>query len=325
MGSALLLLAVSIAVPGCSGDGPRPLVLGFLVKLPEELWFQNEWKFAQRCADRYGFELLKIGTPDGERVLSAIDTLAARGAKGFVVCAPDVRLGPAIVAKAESHGLKVYSVDDQLVGFDGAPLDVPYMGISARAIGETVGKALWGEMARRGWPIEGTAACAITYDELATSKERTDGSTAALVAAGFPADRIHRGALRTTDVPGAIDAANAVLTRNPDVERWLVFSVNDEGVLGAVRAFEGRGFGADAVIGIGIGAGSGTVEFEKEAPTGFFATCLLNPYRHGYETTERLYRWVTEGTPPPRDIRTEGTIITRENYAQALKDAGLQE
>ena len=28
--------------------------------------------------------------------------------------------------------------------------------------------------------------CAVTFDELATAKERTDGATAALLAAGFP-------------------------------------------------------------------------------------------------------------------------------------------
>ena len=52
-----------------------------LVKMPEELWFQNEWKYAQRCADKYGFELIKIGTPDGEKVLSAIDNLT-KGSSG---------------------------------------------------------------------------------------------------------------------------------------------------------------------------------------------------------------------------------------------------
>ena len=58
---------------GAAGD--EKIILGFLVKQPEELWFQNEWKFAQQCADKYGFELSKIGvrTPpsNGDRLLRA--------------------------------------------------------------------------------------------------------------------------------------------------------------------------------------------------------------------------------------------------------------
>ncbi|OIO94060.1 MAG: sugar ABC transporter substrate-binding protein [Armatimonadetes bacterium CG2_30_66_41] len=302
---------------------PGKLKLGFLVKQPEELWFQNEWKFAQKCADHYGFELLKIGTPDGEKVLSALDVLAAKGAQGFVICTPDVRLGPAIVAKAKANDLKVYSVDDQFVGSDGKFMDVPYMGLSAKAIGRSVGKALYAEFQRRKWSLADTAACAITFDELNTVKERTDGTTEALIEAGFPKERIYRAAEKTTDVPSALDAANVALTQHSDVKRWLVFSVNDEGVLGAIRAMEGRGFGADTVVGIGIGAGTGFTEFEKEKPTGYFATCIISPKRHGYETTEYLYKWIKDGVAPPKDTRTSGILATRANYKQVAKELGL--
>jgi L-arabinose transport system substrate-binding protein len=41
--------------------------IGFLVKLPEEQWFRDEWRYAQQCADTYGFELIKIGTPDADK------------------------------------------------------------------------------------------------------------------------------------------------------------------------------------------------------------------------------------------------------------------
>lgn len=324
---ALLLLVAMLGVTASAfaAANTGKIKIGFLVKMPEEKWFQEEWHFAQKAADKYGFELIKIGTPDGEKTLAAIDNLAAQGAQGFVICTPDVRLGPAIMAKAKSYGMKVFTVDDQFVGADGKFMDVPYMGISARKIGEDVGKALYAEMKKRGWKIEETAAMAITFDELNTVKERTDGATAALVAAGFPAKKIYRAAEKTTDVPGAFDAANSLLTQHPEVKKWLVFSVNDEGVLGAVRALENRGFNATNVIGIGIGAGSGVIEFKKKNVTGFFATALISPYRHGYETAEYLYKWIKDGIEPPKDIRTAGTIVTRENYVEEMKKLGLED
>ncbi|MEW6745494.1 MAG: arabinose ABC transporter substrate-binding protein [Planctomycetota bacterium] len=329
--AGLLSLCSMVCLGACTQDtgrggaAPGRVVLGFLVKQPVELWFQNEWKFAQACADQLGFELLKIGATDGEKVLAAIDNLAARGAQGFVICTPDVHLGPAIMTKARSYGMKVFTVDDQFLGPDGAPMDVPYMGISSRAIGETVGAALFTELGRRGWHVEETAACAITFDELQTARERTDGTRDALVAAGFPADRIYTSATKTPDVPGGLDAAAIVLAKHPEVKNWLVYSVNDEGVLGAVRAMENRGFSAEQIAGIGIGAGAGCVEFEKERPTGFVATCLISPYRHGFEAAELLYRWVKDGEAPPRDTRTEGIIVDRTNYKQVMKEQELVE
>ena len=43
--------------------------IGFLVKQPEEPWFQDEWKFAEMAAKEKGFTLVKIGAPSGEKAL----------------------------------------------------------------------------------------------------------------------------------------------------------------------------------------------------------------------------------------------------------------
>ena len=320
----VLFLMFVLAIPTFSAfAAPAQIKIGFLVKMPEELWFQQEWFFAQKCAKDFGFEVLTIGTTNAEQVFAAIDTLAAKRAQGFVICTPDVRLGPAIMARANAKKLKVFTVDDQFVGADSKFMKVPYMGLSARNIGMDVGKALYAEFKKRGWKVEETAAAAITFDELNTVKERTYGSTAALVAAGFPADKIYSAAEKTTDVPGSMEAGSALLSQHPEVKKWLVFSVNEEGVIGTIRAMEGRGFNADTIIGIGIGAGIGINEFLKEKPTGFFGTSAISPYRHGYETTQFLYNWIKSGKKPPMDTRTSGFICTREYYKEVMDKIGL--
>jgi L-arabinose transport system substrate-binding protein len=326
--SAILCLAIAVLAAGC-GSGPpggqaggQDVRIGFLVKMPEEPWFQSEWRFAQQAADKYGFQLIKLGTPDAEKVLAAIDNLAAQGAQGFVICTPDVQLGPAIVAKAGQHRMKVFSVDDQFVGSDGKFMDVHHMGISARAIGRMVGQALWDEMQKRGWTIGQTGAIAVTFEELDTARERTDGAIEALTAAGFPKERIFQSPQKTTDVPGAFDAANVCLTQHGDVKHWLAFGLNDEAVLGAVRATEGRGFAADDVIGVGIGGDTGLVDFRKEKPTGFFASVLISPQRHGFETAEYMYKWIKDGVEPPKLTLTSGTLITRQTYEKVMREQG---
>lgn len=300
--------------------------IGFLVKQPEEPWFQLEWKFAESAAKDLGFTLVKIGAGDGEKVLSAIDNLAAGGAQGFVICAPDTRLGQAIVTKAKAAKLKLIAVDDQFIGADGQPMkNVHYLGISARKIGESVGQTLAAEMKRRGWTAADTAVCAMTFDELATAKERTDGAIDALIAAGFPKDRIFKAPQRTSDIPGALDAANTLLTQQPTVKHWLVCGNNDNGVLGAVRALEGRNIAPENAVAIGINGTDCIVELEKPKPTSFFGSMLLSAKAHGYQTSEMMHKWIKDGVEPPLDTRTVGVLITRENFRQVLKEQGVRD
>lgn len=309
--------------PGEAGEKTK---LGFLVKQPEEKWFQDEWKFARKCAEDLHFEVITLGSNDGPKILQMIQTIASQGAKGFVICTPDTKLGPAIVAKAREYDLKVFSVDDQFIGPDGKPMtEVPYMGISASEIGKAVGTALAAEFKQRGWKAEDTAAAGITFTELATSKARTDGAIETLTAAGFPKARIFTKNEKTTDIPGAQDAMNSLLTQNPKVKHWLVFSMNDEGVLGAVRSLEAHDFKADECVGIGIGGSSCFAELERSAPTSFVGTVLISPKRHGYETTEMLYKWVKDGTEPPKETLTKGILINRSNFKEIARQEGLMD
>jgi L-arabinose transport system substrate-binding protein len=303
---------------------PAAIKIGYLVKQPEEPWFQFEWQGAEAAAKKYNFHLVKLGVPDGEKVLAAIESLAAGGAQGFVICTPDVRLGPAIVAQAKLRNLKVIAVDDRFVGPDGKfMMEVPYMGMSASAIGQDQGKALYAEMQRRQWPVEETGVCVVTFEELDTARERTDGAITALKAAGFPANRIFKTAQKTTDVPGSFDAANVLLTQQAGIKRWLLVGMNDTAVLGAVRATEGRGFDADHVIGIGINGTDCIDELRKAKPTGFFGSMLVSAPQEGFRTSEMLYQWIKDGVQPPADTRTEGMLITRENFEEILRREGI--
>jgi L-arabinose transport system substrate-binding protein len=328
--AAILVSGLALFFTGCSrnepatANAPSRLKLGYLVKQPEEPWFQFQWKAADKAAAQYGFDLLKFGTQDGEKVMDAIDNLAVAGAKGFVICTPDVRLGPQIIARANQKGLKVIAVDDQFVRPDGSFMaDVHYIGMSASQIGQSVGHALAAEMKHRNWPVAETGVCAVTFEELDTARERTDGAISALKADGFPADRIFKTAQKTTDIPGSFDAASVLLTREPAIKHWLVCGMNDNGVLGAIRATEARGFTADNVIGIGINGTDCIDELRKPKPTGFFGSMLVSAPGEGFRATEMLYQWVKDGTNPPLDTRTPGIFINRGNFEAVLKTEGI--
>lgn len=330
--AAGFVLAAVLAVGGCgksgsggtaSAGGGDKTKIAFIVKQPDEPWFQLEWKFAQDAADKDGFELIKEGATDGDQVLPKIENVAAQGAQGLIICSPDVRLGPAIVARAQQRGLKLMSVDDQLVDANGKPLDVHHVGISARKIGNTVGASLYDEMTKRGWKPEDTALLLVTRDELDTAHERTEGAVEGLTGKGFPAANVYRAPQKTTDVPGGRDAATVVLTQHPNVKHWLIAGMNDAAVMGAVRATESFNIKPENVIGIGINGDAALEDLKKPQPTGLFGSILLQAKRHGFDTADMMYKWIKNGTEPPKTTYTDGILITRDNYKQVLKDQGL--
>ena len=238
------LAAIGLAAVMSQSAMAENLKLGFLVKQPEEPWFQTEWKFADKAGKDLGFEVIKIAVPDGEKTLNAIDSLAASGAKGFVICTPDPKLGSAIVAKARGYDMKVIAVDDQFVNAKGKPMDtVPLVMMAATKIGERQGQELYKEMQKRGWDVKESAVMAITSNELDTARRRTTGSMDALKAAGFPGKtKFIRYLPNLTTSQGAFDAANSMLVQHPEVKHWLIVGMNDSTVLGGVRATEGQGF-----------------------------------------------------------------------------------
>ena len=320
--AALAAGAVSLSLSAFAAD---PVKIGFLVKQPEEPWFQTEWAFAEKAAKDKGFTLLKIAVPDGEKTLAAIDSLAANGAKGFVICPPDVSLGPAIVAKAKLNDLKVMAVDDRFVDAKGKFMeDVPYLGMAAFEVGQQQGAAMAAEAEKRGWKWDDTYAVINTYNELDTGKKRTDGSVEALKKAGLPTDHIIFAPQKTLDVPGSMDSTTSALVKLPSNAKHLIIGgMNDNTVLGGVRATESAGFKAEQVIGIGIN-GTDAIGELKKANSGFFGSMLPSPHEEGYQTASMMYEWVTTGKEPPKYTAMDKvTLITRANFQQELEKIGL--
>jgi L-arabinose transport system substrate-binding protein len=324
---SLCCVAVATAVLGMSGisSAADKIKIGFLVKQAEEPWFQTEWAFAEKAGKDHGFEVIKIAVPDGEKTLSAIDSLAANGAKGFVICPPDVSLGPAIVAKAKANDMKVMAVDDRFVDAKGNFMeDVPYLGMAAFEVGQQQGAAMAAEAKNRNWDWKETYAIINTYNELDTGKKRTDGSVEALKKAGLPEDHIIYAPQKTLDVPGSMDATNSALPKLPAAAKNLIIGgMNDNTVLGGVRATSTNGFSAKNVIGIGIN-GTDAIDELKKKESGFFGSMLPSPDKEGYNTALQMYEWVKDGKEPPKYTAMEDvTLITRANFKEVLTKIGL--
>ncbi|MCS2608313.1 arabinose ABC transporter substrate-binding protein [Halomonas dongshanensis] len=320
-----LCSAIMMAPFAAQAQSDENVKIGFIVKKPEQAWFINEQQAATAAGEELGFQVVRLGGEDGQEVLSAIDNLYSQGAQGFVICPPDVRLGPAIMNRAEQYGMKVITVDDQFVTSSGEPMEgVPHLGMSGTKIGMQVGEAIAAEMQARGWDMDEVAALRITNNELPTAVERTDGATQALIDAGFPEANIFDAPQQSTDTSGAFSAASPVLSQRGGFEHWVIYALNEESVLGGVRATEQYGLAPENVIGVGInGSGAAFAEFSRNNPTGFHGTVAVSSTMHGRQTAEDLYRWIAEDEQPPANTETTGTLMTRDNWQDVREELGL--
>src|ERR1019366_8494612 len=106
-------------------------------------------------------------------------------------------------------------------------------------------------------------------------------------------------------------------------KKWVVFSSNDDGVLGGIRSLANRGIAPGDIVGVGINGMLAAQEWAKGQPTGMSASVLLQPKIHGAQTVDMMVKWIKEGTMPQMETYTTGTIINKDNYNDAMQKAGV--
>jgi len=326
--AVLALAAVGAILVGCktnSGESSpvanspkKEVKIGFIVKSMSDSWFQNETRFAKEKAEKLGVKIECQEALKGEDVLTAINTFGTNGFDGIIICSPNVQLGSAIQNAAKQNKMKLMSVDDRLVSTDNKPItEIPHLGISAKEIGKQVGQAIVDEMKKRGWKPEEVAGMAIITPSLETATQRIDGAKEVLKANGFIEKNIFNAPWTgSVDVKAASDAASDVLTTHSEFKKWVIFSSNDDGVLGGVRAMD--------IIGVGINGALAAAEWAKGKPSGMVASVLLQPKRHGGDTVQMMYDWITTGKAPAPETYTSGTVINKDNYKEELTKQGIK-
>jgi ABC-type sugar transport system substrate-binding protein len=60
-------LVILLIISSLAFAETNKIKIGFIVKMPEQTWFQLEWRFAEEAGKEYGFDVIKIGAQDGEK------------------------------------------------------------------------------------------------------------------------------------------------------------------------------------------------------------------------------------------------------------------
>jgi len=292
--------------------------IAYINKMGDNPWFVEEVAGAQSRAEELGVEFFNQDVQfDSDMAMTALDTYIGQGISGIIIVVPDTKIGPAVIEKAQNAGIPLIAVDDNILDSDGNA--APFVGFDAASAGTDVGELISQFYEEEGWAENSDMvlkAVSVEDQDLEVCNLRTDNAQVVLLESGIVTEDqiIHLPYDNTA--PGAMDAMAPVITANPDVTHWLLFSCNDDGVLGAWRALENDGVSAENVIGVGINGQLAAEEFKKGVPTGLRASLMAMAATHGATAVQQIYDNLTAGAEIPEINFVPASVMTPENWAE---------
>ena len=307
------------AVPEAKpADAGEKVAIAYLNKMGDNPWFVEEVAGAKAVADKLGVEFFNQDLQfDSNLAMTAMDTYIAKGVSGIIIVVPDTKIGPAVIEKAQKAGIPIVAVDDTILDASGQA--APFFGFDAGAAGLKVGELIAEYYKAEGWDkLSGAVIKAVSVEDqdLEVCNLRTEGATSKLTELGVitDADIIHLPYDNTAN--SGMDAMAPIITANPQVTHWLLYSCNDDGVLGAWRALQNAGVSATNVIGVGINGQLAAEEFKKGEPTGLRASLMAQAKEHGGQAVQAIYDFVTTGKEIPAITFIPAAVMTADNWAE---------
>src|SRR5207253_1596158 len=116
----------------------------------------------------------------------------------------------------------------------------PFVGFDSAKVGEQVANTAGDLYDKAGWStVDTTRIVSIEFQTLTVCMDRTNSSNAVWSKRypNFPQDKIlhlpYDGTLN-----GGLNSMQTFITAHPEITNWILWSCNDDGVLGGVRALE---------------------------------------------------------------------------------------
>ena len=320
--ASIAVAASAIPVAAQDASGEDVVVYG-LYKRMDQGWFQNEAQGAEDKGAELGIKVVTLDNQFDPNVMSAnLDNAITEGASGILMVVPDQQLGAGVIEKARAAGIPLIAIDDSIVDANGDP--APFVGMNTAQIGTDVGTMLAGFANDGGWfdPADPNSlkVAALTFSTLDVCNQRTDASKAAILDGipGLTEDAIVEVDYEGANTDGGLLAMQGLLTANPDVTHWLVYSCNEEGVVGAVRALEAAGKDADS-CGVGLGDGAlAKIEMLEKQSAAYCGSLYVDSRKHGAVGVQAIYDYVVNGTEIPLEQLQDGIKVTADNAAEVF-------
>jgi L-arabinose transport system substrate-binding protein len=255
---------------------------------------------------------------DSAATITELQNAITSGAAGIAITVPDQTLGPRVSAIAEQAGVPLVATNDTIEDQNGEP--VPFIGFDNAKMGKLVGESAAEQLNEEGWVEEGkdVGVLSVEVQTLSVCQDRNIAANKVMleeVPGLEKSDILHVPFDGSTE--SALKAAPGFITSHPEVENWVVYACDDEGVAGSVRALEQAGVKTSNVIGVGLGAATACEEWDAGRTQTFRSALWLDGADVGDAAVKELYAAATEGKPLPKNVIAPVEMVTPETYKQA--------
>jgi L-arabinose transport system substrate-binding protein len=302
----------------------KPILVAIQRGATAQYFIDLQSAFTQEVERLGGTAVTYDAQEDPSLTLSLINDAVSMGAKGIAVSAQNSDLGPVMSGITEAAGVALVATDSTQVDSAGNP--VPFVGFDGTAMGNAVGQEVVRQLEANGW-LEDAAkkvgVLSVEAQTIAVCEQRTDESKRLLIEWGFPPEQIHQVPYGG-DTISAQEAAGPAVTAHPDVTNWVIFSCNDEGVLGALNALATAGADPASLLGVGIGAYEACQYWAADLPSGFTAALFISGLDVGRAAANVLWEHVVNGAELPETTIADTTMVDPTNYASTLDPVSLE-
>ncbi len=294
--------------------------IAYLPSFPDP-YFVQEGKGVSDQAARLGMGVVsKNANGSSTDALNNEQTLIIDGVKGIIMVAPEGNIGPAVAAKAAAAHIPLIASDNSLSAAGGAA--VPFVGFAWPKLGQAAAAEDASLFSKSGWhPGSSVAALSVELPTLAVCNQRTSAETKTFLkdVSGFPSSAVVHVSYDGT-VEGAIKSVGPAVTAHPQVKQWLVWSCNDDGVVGAIRALTAAGVPTKNILAVGLGGNLACPTWAngKGARSGMEAVIYANSALTGAIAAKELQAHIAHGTPIPSSVTLPGVLVTPATYRTAM-------
>jgi L-arabinose transport system substrate-binding protein len=275
-------------------------------------YFTEEAKGAAAEAKKLGITI-NVQNPAGSAAaaLTDLQTLVGTGTQGVLYVSPDSPSGASGFAIAKKANIPLIAADNNI---DGAP----FVGFQWASIATQVAKLDSQYLAAENWNPADTTAVSIELQTLDTCNQRTNAETATFKSASptFAKSVVH--VPYDGSINGSLTALGPVKTAHPSTKHWVLWSCNDEGVVGAIQALTAAGVNPSDIIGVGLGGGQACPLWNAGKTQSMRAVLYADPAKSGALGIQELYDFLANKTPIPASVALGATIVTPANYKTAM-------
>jgi simple sugar transport system substrate-binding protein len=316
-----LLVTIPIYIIGCSREPQRTISkndkntvkMGYIFQTSDNKNIIKALNTIENFTKNYNAEIIATTGNTNTSILKNIDYLSTKDVKGIIISAVNAKLGPAILARSKRLGIKIISIQNNLVDANGTYIrDIPHVGVSIKTTSLLISNTILKIIKEKNWNTSNTAILLL--------KENNDSSFETCI-------KLIDNTLRKKNIPSGsiisenpipspdgiiVSPKNTAKIKKHKYKNIVIYGFKRNKLINLLKIFKNAyNYQTNNVIGFST---TYSTNFNNHTlPPNYYGSIFINQKQYGYKTTELLYKWILNNEIPPTNVIIPVKLIKNPN------------